>query len=87
MIEIIYEQSGGSIISEITSGGSHHRTTDVFIYRDNNEFYERTLVADLPVDMRCEAPTDSFNILSALKLIPKLRPYVQDKKLGLIIKD
>lgn len=86
MFEIIYEQEDGSIISEISSGPSRDRNTDIFIYENETEFLNHTFAEDLPTDMQYH-PRDSFSMINMLKVIPKLRPHIRDGKFEFLIKD
>jgi hypothetical protein len=86
MFEITYEQQDGSIISEIYSGPSQNRKTDVFVYGSEDEYSNRMLVEELADDMRIK-PENGFSIIDALKVIPRLRPHLRDRKIEFVIKN
>ncbi|MDB5170425.1 MAG: hypothetical protein JWO35_119 [Candidatus Saccharibacteria bacterium] len=77
--EIFSTQDTGHVISAVYSGPDLASLPDIFIYLDEDAWTSVTFVSDLPPDMRHE-PKESFSIMDALKIIPKLRPHIRDGK-------
>jgi hypothetical protein len=80
-IEIIYDQDDGSVIREFTSS----RETAISIHPDLADYFEHTTQPDLPDSMKYQ-PRKDFSVLDALKLATKLRPTIQDRKIGFRVK-